>query len=362
MNEIMTVPNILIVDDTPEHIRIAQNILHNQGYRMRAATSGAAALKLIEKELPTLLLLDIKMKGLSGLELCKSIKSQVKYQDIAIIFMTAANDINNIETAFALGAQDYVVKPYHAAELIARVNAHIKIALQGQQLRQAYYELDQFCHTVSHDLKSPLQVIQQLAELLKDDLSSTCPEASKSCQEIIEQLILKCDQTLLMNQRLLELSKLSQLSCHFTNIDLTHLFNTTLKELTALFPDRQIIYTVHNLPVIKGDAVLLSHLCQNIINNAIKFTKFKAPAKIWITSNKISDGWQILVHDNGVGFDMAYSDRLFRIFERLHPASEFEGSGVGLTIAFQIMKRHNGSISLEGAPDKGTIVCLTFPE
>jgi len=361
MNETTSTPNLLIVDDTPDHIRIAQNILHSQGYRIRAATNGLAALKLINRELPTLILLDVKMEGLDGFELCKTLKAKPEYQDIAIIFMTALDDADSIETGFALGAQDYVVKPYHASELIARVNAHMKIALQRQEMQYAYNELDQFCHTVSHDLKSPLQVIEQLAGLLKEELSNPSPDTKETCQEILEHLTGKCRQTLLMNQRLLELSRLSQLSCHFTSVDMTALFENTLIELTSLYPERQIRYHVDTLPLIQGDAVLLTHLCQNIISNAIKFTKTRAIARIQVSSGKTHHGDLITIQDNGVGFDMEYSDHLFRIFERLHSASEYEGSGVGLTIALNIMKRHNGSIALTGIPDTGATVSLIFP-
>jgi len=361
MKQLNSTPNILIVDDLPEHIRIAQHILKDQGYRLRTAANGITALQLIKKEIPSLILLDIKMEGLNGFELCKTLKSKPEYQDIAVIFMTADDDVDSIETGFASGAQDYVVKPYHASELIARVNAHMKIAVQGQELKHAYHELDQFCHSVSHDLKSPLQVIAQLAYLLKDEMINFANPPSEHCLEIINHLTEKCEHTLLMNQRLLDLSKLSQLTCHFTNVDLAELFRNTLAELTSLCPERKINYTVSKLPKIAGDPILLEHLCQNIIHNAIKFTRCREITEISVSSQNQPDGYEILIKDNGAGFDMTYSDKLFQIFERLHPASEYEGSGVGLTIVSRIMERHHGSVSIKGIPDHGAAVHLVFP-
>lgn len=359
MYKIDTNINILIVDDSPEHIRIASFILKDLGYPIRVANNGTTALKLIEQQIPTLVLLDIRMPQFDGFEVCDIIKHNPLYQDIAIIFMTADQDENSIQKGFLMGAQDYVVKPYKASELIARVKTHIKLASQASALKYAYKELDQFCHTVSHDLKSPLHVIKQLSSLLGLELEGTLSEDSK---EIMRRIDNKSNEIILMIDRLLEFSKMGQLECHFANIDLTSIFKETMNELTSLEPSRKVKFTSDHLSIIYGDKTLLRFLAQNILNNALKFSSRNCITIIDISFKEHKDTYEILIKDNGVGFDMKYSNKLFHVFERLHSKEEFDGSGVGLAIVQKIIQRHHGSVSIYGELNKGTTVTLTFPK
>lgn len=350
--------NILIVDDTPEHIRIASSILKKLGHRIRAANNGIDALKLIEQQIPTLILLDINMSNLSGYDVCSIVKNTPSYESIAIIFVTAYQDEENIQKGFSLGAQDYVIKPYNASELLARVSTHIKLASQSNALKSSYAELDTFCHTVSHDLKSPLLVIKQLISLLENSLDSV---TNHDIAEIMERLHLKSDQLLVMIDRLLEFSKSTQSECHFTMVNLTMLFQETIDELRSLQPDRNVLVTMPTLPSVYADTALLKLLAQNIISNALKFSKHQPVTKLEFTVYTNENFHEVTITDNGAGFDMKYADKLFHVFERLHTQEEFEGSGVGLAIIERIMQRHNGSVSITGAIDKGASIILKFP-
>ena len=247
--------NILIVDDTPEDIHIATSLLKTLGYPIRVCTSASKALTLIEKKKPTLILLDITMPDMDGFELCSLLKENPSYSDIAIIFMTSAQDEESIKKGFALGAQDYVVKPYNSSELIARVSTHIKLASQSIQLKASYKELDQFCHTVSHDLKSPLLVLKQLVNLLaletKDSLSPTT-------KEIITRIENKSDDIILMIERLLEFSRINQIQCSFEKINISDIFYSVMEELSSLEPNRKIDFIVSkSLPIVTGYKTLI---------------------------------------------------------------------------------------------------------
>lgn len=349
--------NLLIVDDTPEYIQMAAEILRPLGYQLRVANSGQLALKLIEQQCPCLILLDIKMPDIDGFEICTRLKSSPVYKDIAIIFITASYDEESITKGFLLGAQDYVTKPYNPSELVARVKSHIKIIQQAQELTTAYHELDQFCHTIAHDLKSPLQVIHQLTELLKKVLA----DVSVDTDEIIARINSKCTQSITMIERLLEFSKMTQISCHFEALDLNQIFSETLTELTALEPDRLFEIIIQPLPNITADAFLIRLLAQNLLSNAIKFTRHKDVSRITISLAQLTNGYQITIEDNGAGFDANYSNKLFQVFERLHTSQEFEGTGVGLAIVNRIMRRHGGSVSITAKPNIGAVVTLIFP-
>lgn len=351
--------NILIVDDTPEHIHIATSLLKTLGYPIRVSTSASKALTLIEKKKPTLILLDITMPDMDGFELCSLLKENPSYSDIAIIFMTSAQDEESIKKGFALGAQDYVVKPYNSSELLARVSTHIKLASQSIQLKASYKELDQFCHTVSHDLKSPLLVLKQLVNLLtletKDSLSPTT-------KEIITRIENKSDDIILMIERLLEFSRINQIQCSFEEINISDIFYSVMEELSSLEPNRKIDFIVSkSLPIVNGDKTLIKFLIQNILSNALKFSKNNELTIIKVNCSTLENYYEISIQDNGAGFDMAYKNKLFHIFERLHSKDEFDGSGVGLVIVKRIMERHKGKVSIEGEPNKGACVKLYFP-
>jgi two-component system sensor histidine kinase/response regulator len=350
--------NILIVDDTPEHIHIASSILKQLNYSIRAANSGTSALKLIEKKIPTLILLDVRMPDLDGFQVCKILKENPLYKDIAIIFITAAEDEYSISRGFSLGAQDYVVKPYNSSELLARVTTHIKLVSQKNELQYAYNELDKFCHTVSHDLKSPLLVIIQLINLLCSELNDS---PSNDITNILNQITSKSEDTILMIERLLELSKINVLKCDFKPINLNDIAATVYNELSSLEVNRNLSFTCTELPIINGDETLIKILFQNILSNALKFSRTSNPAIINIDCKTSSNFVYIIFNDNGIGFDMKYSSKLFHVFERLHNKEDFEGSGVGLSIIKRIMERHNGSIQIYSQLNMGTKVTISFP-
>lgn len=351
--------NILIVDDTPDHIQTAGSILKELHYPIRVAVSGASALAAIQKQVPTLILLDIQMEDMDGFSLCRQLMDDPSYQSIAIIFVTADTDRHSLQKGFSLGARDYIIKPYHKSELLSRVKAHIRISIQEQERQAAYDELDHFCHSVSHDLKSPLQVIQQLGHMLssqdalQDDLES---------MEILSKIDQKCEQTIEMIRRLLDFSKMSEINCNLQPVSLTPLADCVFQELVLLEPDRDIQFRMETLPSIAGDDSLLRLLFQNIFSNSLKFTRLRETTDIQVASKETPSSWHIEIMDNGVGFNMEYSSRLFHVFERLHSQKDYEGSGVGLAIVKRIMQKHHGGVQITSSPGQGTTVILKFPK
>lgn len=351
---------ILIVDDTREHIQLAGTTLLKQGYHIRVATSGKSCLKMVEKQLPSLILLDIQLPDIDGFTLCQSLKENPLTTHIPIIFVTADNDRQSLQKGLSIGGQDYILKPYHAHELIARVRVHMQLHIQSLKLQSAYDELNQFCHSVSHDLKAPLQVINQLVDVLEEE-SMHSPINTTLLSQVFNQIHTKCTATLTMIERLLDFSKMSELSCHYEAVDFSLLVPAIFRDLKSLTPHSTIVLRCDNLPIISGDATLIALLLQNIISNAIKFTQHHPQATLTVVGHTTEQGYQINFTDNGVGFDMAYVDRLFHVFERLHSQEEYPGSGVGLAIVKRIMEKHNGCVSITSDLNQGTTVTLSFP-
>lgn len=354
--------SVLIVDDSPEQILATGSILKEHGYRALVASSGKAALDVLSRTLPDLILLDIHMKDMDGFTLCSQLRCDSRYQDTAIIFMTVSQDRESLEQGFLLGAQDYITKPCHASELLARVGAHIRIVTQSKELKAAYRELDQFCHSVSHDLKSPLQVLKQMVQLLRDDLTEEHLPISEDTLSILERLEGKCGHMENMINRLLDFSQMTAMSFTPEALDGELLIQTIFDELAGLEPDRLITLKIspHPFPALFGDRTLMTLLFQNILGNAIKFTRGRAHAHILVSAQHRHQTLTITIQDNGAGFDMTASEKLFHVFERFHTAREFEGSGVGLAIVKRIMERHGGDVSIEASSGKGATVSLTF--
>ena len=350
---------ILLVDDSPEHIEVAISVLCDHNFKIRVATSGSAAYKLIEQHQPDLILLDVYMPEVNGFEVCHSIKNSSKYSNIPIIFLTASNDEESIQKGFEVGAQDYVTKPFHIAELLARVNTHIKLKQQTESLTQANKELDSFCYSVSHDLKAPLLSIGKLTEYLALDYSSALDSEG---QQLIHTIQEKSLEVIHIIDRLLEFSRMCEMQIQLEDIHLEELFLTVYHELMKLQPERQVSFQLGHLPTISGDPLMIKLLVLNIISNALKYTSNKEHAVITISSCEQKNDYIISIKDNGAGFDMRYAGRLFEVFERLHSQREFEGSGVGLAISQKILKRHHGKAWMTGAVDEGATFYFSFPK
>lgn len=357
--QLMKQSEILLVDDTPEHIEAAVSLLRENNFKVRIATKGSTALKLIKKRQPDLILLDVYMPEMDGFEVCKIIKSSSDFSSIPIIFLTSSNDEESIKKGFELGAQDYVVKPFNVSELLARVNTHIKLKRQTESLKEANRELDSFCYSVSHDLKAPLLSISKLVEYLAADYMD---KLDSEGQELIMNIQKKSAEVINIIDHLLEFSKMCEMQMKREVINLEQLFLDVYEELIKLYPERKVKFNLRHLPYISGDRVMIRLLVLNILSNALKYTRNRETAIIEVTSRENENEYIISVKDNGVGFDMRYSSRLFGVFQRLHTNSEFEGSGVGLAICQRILKRHNGSAWLVGEVDKGATFYFSFPK
>ncbi len=352
-------PEILLVEDTPEHIEAVVAILQKNNYKIRIANKWSTALKLLSQHQPDLILLDIFMPEMDGFELCKTIKRNSAFCSIPIIFLTARDDEDSIRKGFELGAQDYVIKPFNASELLARIKTHIKLKQQTESLKEANRELDSFCYTIAHDLKAPLLSINKLIEYLVADYGHELNSEGQELATIIQE---KSLEVIAVIDHLLELSKMCEMPMQNEVIKLEHLFLDVYNELVQLQDQRQVELNLKPLPDINGDPVMMRMLISNILSNALKYTRTRQVATIDVSFSENENEYTFAVRDNGVGFDMRYSARLFGVFQRLHSQKEFEGSGVGLAICQKILKRHYGQAWMIGEVDKGATFYFTFPK
>ncbi|SDK24116.1 ATP-binding protein [Natronincola ferrireducens] len=227
------------------------------------------------------------------------------------------------------------------------------------ELQSVVSELEGFSYTISHDLKSPLRAIDGYSQFIMEDygktLDSEVVEMIKSIQDICKDMIG------LINE-LLEYSITSKANIHNEPVNVKQIILTVFREFEIGNPERKIQLCFDNeLPIINGDRVLLKQAITNIIANAIKFSKDREITIISVGSNKTDNEYMFYVKDNGVGFDMKYSNKLFGIFQRLHRRDDFEGAGIGLATVRKVLEKHGGKVWIEGVLNEGTTVYFTLP-
>ncbi|MDF2636205.1 MAG: ATP-binding region ATPase domain protein [Pelosinus sp.] len=227
------------------------------------------------------------------------------------------------------------------------------------ELQQANQELNHFCHCVAHDFKAPLQSINKLSQYFMRDYADKVDNNGK---ELITHIQNKSAEVVNITDHLLELSRMSQKQIAMKEIKLEPLFREVYDELIELQPERQVEFKIKQLPMIHGDPIMIKILVANILSNALKYTRNREKAIIEVASAKDEKNYIISVKDNGAGFDMSESSRLFQIFDRLHSVDQFEGTGVGLVVCQKILKRHNGSAWLKGKVNEGAVFYFSFPK
>ncbi|APW40831.1 hypothetical protein RD110_20415 [Rhodoferax koreense] len=220
-------------------------------------------------------------------------------------------------------------------------------------------ELEHFMHKVSHDLRAPLRHITSYGPLVREML--TDGEDPSSCLDTIDQSARHMGK---MIDALLALSRLGKTALQPVPVPMGELVAEALRGARAQTGARQVEWQVAaDWPVVQGDAALLREVWGHLLANALKFTRQRAVARIEIGWGAAGEGKPVrfFVQDNGVGFNPAYAGQLFGLFQRLHSATEYEGTGLGLALARQIVRRHGGEIEAEARPDQGCRVSFTLP-
>ncbi len=220
--------------------------------------------------------------------------------------------------------------------------------------------LEFFAYVAAHDLREPLQRIIGFSDLLKTNPQAILTEEGKKYLQKIQD---GSHRMSCLIDDLLKFSKVMRRSDLFHPVNLSKVVSEVLEELDFLIRQSSAQIQVGSLPIIQGDESQLHQLFQNLISNAIKFKKPGTAPKIRIESSVAGGGfWEIIVHDEGIGFDPQYSDKVFRPFERLHVREQYQGSGIGLAICQKIVSYHGGKISVETHPQEGATFSVLFPK
>lgn len=228
---------------------------------------------------------------------------------------------------------------------------------RAQELERANKELEAFTYTVSHDLRAPLRAIAGFSRILARDFAHQLPEEARDYLIRVKKGAHKMGELI---DDLLAFSRIDAEPLKLAEVDPAALVREVFAELTVGEPARPAKLVVEPLPKPIADPVLLRQVYTNLISNALKYSRTRDQALVTAGTNNQDGQTVYFVRDNGVGFDMRYANKLFRIFQRLHRAEDFEGTGVGLAIVQRIIHRHGGKIWAEAEPEKGATFYFTL--
>jgi PAS domain S-box-containing protein len=260
-------------------------------------------------------------------------------------------DANGRSLGFRTSTRDITERKQVEAE-IKKLNEELEahVLERTSQLEAAIKELEAFSYTVSHDLRTPLRALNGFANILIDEYASLLDDEGKRMLSIIIQNANKMGHLI---DDLLAFSRLGRQEIKFSQIDMHGMANAVYNELADEKEKNKITFRLQDIPAAYGDPSLIKQVWTNLISNAIKFTSRVPDRNIEVGSNTIQGECIYYVRDNGAGFEMAHSQKLFGVFKRLHSSKDFEGTGVGLAFVKQIIQRHHGRVWGEGIAGKG---------
>jgi two-component system, sensor histidine kinase and response regulator len=361
--------DILVVDDDATKRFALRTILAPLDENVVEAASGADALRQLLRHEFAVVLLDVRMPVMNGFETAQLIRQRPRSELTPLIFVTALDQAEtDMGRGYNLGAVDFVFAPVVPAILRAKVTVFAELYRAQQELRRyrtqletlveertialtaINRELEAFSYSVSHDLRAPLVSFDGLSKTLLDSygkqLDGRATEYLKKMREASRRMTSVFDG-------LQMLFRLTSGEIRREEIDISALASHVVDEMRGDNPDSNVEVDIAPGITASGDQRLVRILLTNLINNAWKFTSTKSAPRIIIGREMVDGEARIFVKDNGVGFDMIDSHRLFGAFQRLHSQSEFSGAGIGLATARRIVNRHGGRIWGEGAVGEG---------
>ena len=272
------------------------------------------------------------------------------------------------QPAAILETNDDITERKRREEEIDRLNQELakraegldqELAKRAAELETTNKELESFAYSVSHDLRAPLRHTVGFAELLQKQASSSLDDKSRRYMQLILESSKRIGNLI---DDLLGFSRIGRAETNKSEVDMESLVGEVVAELGQETKDRNIDWNIGPLPVCYGDRSMLKVVLMNLLSNAVKFTRIRKRVEIEIgCADRCEDQAELFVRDNGAGFDMQYVDKLFGVFQRLHLAEEFEGTGIGLATVQRIIHRHGGEVRAEGAVDQGAAFYFSLP-
>lgn len=359
---------VLIVDDLPDNLQVLAGHLTEAGHEILAASSGPRAIALVRNRKPDLILLDIMMPGMDGLEVCRVLKADADSAEIPIIFITARIETDDILRGFQLGAVDYITKPFKPAELVARVRTHLELKSSrdllftynkqleriSKHLRRLNEDKNRFLGIVSHDIRGAFGNVVSVSRLLADGDGEPEDEAG----QLLRDIGVEAEHMIALAQNLLNIDAIEHGSiqmkeeCVVCRDLLDFAINAHQMAARTKHLDCRISSDNSN---IRGDLTACRQVLSNLISNAVKYSS--PGSRIWLQAAREDGGRiRISVRDEGPGLSVEDQKKLYRPFTRLSSKAlgNAHSVGLGLCIVKLMTDGMGGEVSCESQLGEGT--------
>ncbi len=371
-----------MVEDEAADAQLAEHVLRKDGFdfTFRRVESHDAFVQELKDFRPNVILSDhglCAFDGFSALALAQDACPEVPF-----IFVTGSLGEEMATKALKNGASDFVLKHRmaglppalhralreahsrqqrkNAEQEIMRLNEELehRVARRTAELEAANKELEAFSYSVSHELRAPLRQIEGFIEVLNSNKSATVDPEARQCLTTIGGAARRLGQLI---DDLLAFSRTARAGMRKRKVNLKTLCESVMRDLLVDTAGRNVKWVIGSLPEVTADAALLRQVLANLLGNAVKYTRKTEKAVIEISATQTKEEVIFSIKDNGIGFDMRFADKLFGVFQRLHPHSQFEGTGVGLANVRRIIHQHEGRTWAEAKPNKGATFYFSLP-
>ena len=409
--------HILVVEDSEAQAFKLRHLLANHFSKVSVAANGVEALPLMESDPPALVISDVNMPAMDGHELCRRIKADPRLGGIPVVLITSLTDPHEAIKGLQCGASGFLTKPYEEGPLLARIQfllanpdlqatrrdaspeAGVEIVFGGKkyfiaserervldlllstfelaiwknrelqtatdqleaktrELERSNRELEQFAAVASHDLQEPLRMVTSYLSLIDRRAGEKLDEKERSFLRFAVDGGKRMQQ---MITDLLAYSRVGLSAGAVAAVDLNAVIEEALANLGVARAEKNALITRDPLPTLRVDRARFIQLFQNLVGNALKFSRPGESSEIHVGCRPEEGGWHFTVRDNGIGIAEKDFDRIFILFQRLHSREEYPGTGIGLSVCQKIVERHGGRIWVESAPGQGTTFHFTLP-
>ncbi len=353
--------SVLVVDDTVENLRLLVGILGERGYEARPVTNGPDALAAAEQEPPDLILLDVTMPEMTGFEVCRALKAHATLKDVPVIFLTALTDVQDKVEGFAAGGVDFVTKPFHVDEVVARVASQVALRRARKDLADSLERLralerlrDDLVHMILHDMRGLLTVVLGNLDLAR-------PELSGQAAEDVSDAIDATHAVVRMANTVLDVSRLEEgkMPLKPEATDIAALADAAVHTFGAIDRTRLVQCETAGPVMATCDSDLVRRVIENLVSNAVKHTP--AGGRVTISVRSENGHVRVSVRDEGRGVPEAIRGQLFEKFAAASKESRHHSAGLGLAFCRLAVEAHGGTIGVEPATPNGSVFFFSIP-
>jgi two-component system sensor histidine kinase/response regulator len=362
---------ILIVDDVLSNVLLLKVLLTNEKYNVVTAMNGTQALKMVESELPDLILLDVMMPDISGFEVARQLKEKPAFAQIPIIFLTALNSTADIVKGFQMGANDFISKPFNKEELIIRVKHQISLIAakriifnQNEELKRTIKGRDKLYSVIAHDLRSPMASIKMVLNMLMinlpgEKIGDEMHELLNMANQTTEELFSLLDNLLKWTK-----SQIGRLNVVPQNIDLVGVSAGVIEIFSMVAELKQININLQSPDQleVRADIDMIKTVIRNLISNALKFSN--PGSEVQVVIDEKEEQVVVSVVDHGRGIKKEDQSKLLNVdthYSTFGTKNE-EGSGLGLLLCQDFVRKNGGELWFNSEEGEGSVFSFYLPK